>query len=206
MISNQKLSRNFTLHELLRSDTAERYPAINAKQYDPPTQIVDNLTYLSQNTLQPIRSRLRFPISVSSGWRSPALNKKVGGAETSQHIFGEAADLSLSTRFISEDYNPCDALYQIENEVHNIVGERLRPSVTANFYLFAFIVIHLDDLDIDQVIHEYGSQRGKPAWVHVAVSRRQNKREIMCIGHYGGVKTVERVDKRTALSWGCRYG
>ncbi|MFH1489804.1 MAG: D-Ala-D-Ala carboxypeptidase family metallohydrolase [Pseudomonadota bacterium] len=86
------LSKNFTIGELLRSNTAERDENLKREQYDPPAEIMDSLKYLVETALQPIRSKLEFPIRINSGYRSPLLNKLVGGSATSQHCVGEAAD------------------------------------------------------------------------------------------------------------------
>jgi len=111
------------------------------------------------------------------------LNKLVGGSATSQHCRGEAADCELSPRFLS---NPDTAAIrnQIKAEVENITGKPLRPDVNQNFFLFAYVCIHLDGLDVDQVIHEFGEDFGHPAWVHISASRRQDKRQVLLIGNY----------------------
>ena len=82
-----------------------------------------------------------------------------------------------------------DPLYAATREairagVAKITGKPLRPDLDQNGYLFAYVCLHLNDLDVDQVIHEYGDDFGRPAWVHVAASRRQDKREILFIGSY----------------------
>jgi len=201
MIKNKKLSDDFWLYEFLKSQTAERFPAIKAEQYSPPASVQDNLQYLVDATLQPIRYRIDFPMTVSSGYRCRALNTKVRGSRTSQHVFGEAADTEISDAFLREI-----KCFRIQNEindrVHEIVGRWLRKSNNANFYLFAYLVVNLQRLDIDQVIHEYGVD-GSPAWVHISSSRHQNKREILKIYHdKTGRRIVESADVRTALSWG----
>lgn len=63
-------------------------------------------------------------------------------------------------------------------------GKPVRPDVNRNFYLFAFICLNLEKLDIGQVIHQHGLAYGQPAYVHVSSSERQNKREILVIGKY----------------------
>jgi hypothetical protein len=90
------LSTNFTLEELTFSQTAARMGILNV----PEPQHVTALQALCINVLQPLRDALGLPISVSSAYRSPALNRAVGGAPDSQHLDGKAADLqcfSLST-------------------------------------------------------------------------------------------------------------
>jgi hypothetical protein len=68
--------------------------------------------------------------------------------------------------------------------VEQRTGRPLRPDLDQNGYLFAYVCLHRDELDVDQVIHEYGDAFGRPAWVHVAASRRQDRRQVLFIGHY----------------------
>ena len=83
-----KLSSNFSLGELTKSATAVRNGIDNT-----PTDIqhLVNLTHLAIRVLQPVRDKFGI-ITVNSGYRSPELNTKVGGAGKSQHCFGQAAD------------------------------------------------------------------------------------------------------------------
>jgi hypothetical protein len=82
----------FTIAELTHSDTA----AANHIDNTPSAGVVANLTALADNVLDVARERLGKPIRVNCGYRSPALNKKVGGANSSQHLTGEAADIESS--------------------------------------------------------------------------------------------------------------
>jgi hypothetical protein len=86
------LSKNFTLRELTRSDTAARHGLDNT----PSPEIVANLKVLAEKVLQPIRDHFARPVSVSSGYRSPAVNTKAGGSKTSDHCKGMAADFEIS--------------------------------------------------------------------------------------------------------------
>ena len=56
----------------------------------------DNLKLLVEKVLDPAREEFGQPIKVTSGFRSEELNKKIGGAKGSQHMFGEAADIQCS--------------------------------------------------------------------------------------------------------------
>ena len=88
-------SKNFTLSEFLKSGTAERNN-INNGAYVTPDNVVA-IANLVTNVLQPVREKLGFPMTITSGYRSPALNKLVGGKPTSQHLKGEAADIQCFT-------------------------------------------------------------------------------------------------------------
>lgn len=80
----------FTLAEMLRTST--KLPNI------PTWEVVENLRALIENVLIPAREALGAPIHVNSGYRSPEVNKAVGGAKNSQHLLGEAADLTTGTK------------------------------------------------------------------------------------------------------------
>lgn len=181
---DRRLSTNFTLHELLRSDTAERQPALMRAQLEPPADVVRCLEHLVTTTLQPLRDALGVPIRVSSGYRSPRLNRAVGGSPTSQHLVGQAADISLGESFLTD---PATAAVRLEVEAAVEAATRGHQlgRVNANFYLFALCCLRLEELDIDQVIHEYGRRPGHPAWVHVASSPGGGgRRQRLCIGSY----------------------
>ena len=60
--------------------------------------IIDNLTSLIENLLDSIRDAWGKPLHVNSGYRCPALNKAVGGKPTSQHLKGEAADITTGSK------------------------------------------------------------------------------------------------------------
>ena len=79
----------FTITELTKSATAMRLGIDNTAD----ASIRANLTALVENVLDPLRVRWGMPIIVTSGYRSTALNKAVGGAASSQHTKGMAADI-----------------------------------------------------------------------------------------------------------------
>jgi hypothetical protein len=177
------LSKNFTLEEFLRSDTAERDERLKQEQENPPPEVIESLRYLVDAALQPIRSDLGFPIRITSGYRCPTVNKLVGGSGTSQHCKGEAADSRLSPRFLN-DRKAATLRKEIRLNVQELTGNKLKSHVSENFFLFAYICLHLEELDVDQVIHEYGEGFGHPAWIHISASKRRDKRQILCVGRY----------------------
>jgi Peptidase M15 len=85
---NMKLSKNFSLWELLVSDAADRLGLDNT----PNDQEIANLRTLCQTILQPARDVLG-PIKINSGFRSEVVNRAVGGVSNSDHRLGFAADV-----------------------------------------------------------------------------------------------------------------
>lgn len=79
-----KLSKNFTLAELTKTNSGV--------PNDIPEHLITNLRELVDNVLQPARDALG-PIIVTSGYRSPEVNKAIGGSSKSQHCQAQAADL-----------------------------------------------------------------------------------------------------------------
>ena len=84
-----KLSEHFSLEEMVYSDTARSNGIPNAP--GPKERLA--LANLCQKILEPVRERFGLPITVTSGYRSEALNRAVGGSRTSQHMTGDAADI-----------------------------------------------------------------------------------------------------------------
>lgn len=82
-----KLSPHFTLEEFTVSQTAARKGLNNT----PSEDIVKVLTNTA-NQMEAVRKLLGAPITINSGYRSPEVNKAVGGARNSQHMTGEAVD------------------------------------------------------------------------------------------------------------------
>lgn len=83
------MGKYFTIAELTKSNTANKKNIDNS----PSKQVESNLNQLITNILDPLREAYGEPIIVSSGYRCPALNKAVGGASSSQHLLGQAADI-----------------------------------------------------------------------------------------------------------------
>jgi len=85
------LSKNFTLEEFYHSDTAQRLGISNV----PGKNEIQFLTELVTTILQPLRDYYNIPITIRSGYRSAPLNRAVGGANNSQHMKGQAADITI---------------------------------------------------------------------------------------------------------------
>jgi len=82
-----QLSANFALREFLRTSTG--------LPNQPDTEAINNLHWLCTTVLQPLRDHLGMPVRITSGYRSPAVNAKIGGAKTSAHMRGLAVDCKV---------------------------------------------------------------------------------------------------------------
>lgn len=85
-----RLSKNFTLAELTKTSTGI--------PNNPSDVEIERLKILCEKVLQPLRDEFNAPIIVNSGYRSQQVNKAVGGVPTSQHLKGEAADITAGSR------------------------------------------------------------------------------------------------------------
>ena len=84
-----KISKNITLTEATKSDTATRLGIDNT----PNPEVIETMKLTAEKVFQPLREKLG-PIRVSSFYRSPDLNRAIGGSKSSQHCKGEAIDCS----------------------------------------------------------------------------------------------------------------
>lgn len=85
------MTKNFKLEEFTRSDTS----IVKGIKNVPNESQIINLKSLVTNLLQPIRELYGRPMKINSGFRSEELNKAVGGSATSDHRFGNAADVKV---------------------------------------------------------------------------------------------------------------
>lgn len=107
-MNQQRLSKNFTINELIKSQTATRMGIDNT----PPDEHFYAMETLVTGFLQPLRDKLGKPIRITSCYRSPALNKAIKGSTRSQHSKGEAADFEVTgfdnhelAKYISENFD-----------------------------------------------------------------------------------------------------
>ena len=107
-----KLSENVTLDEFQRSEAAIKHSIKNEmNEFE-----IQRAKLLCENVFEPIRKKVGHPIKLNSGYRSPLLNKAIGGAKTSQHCKGEAMDLDLHDKllfvWIIENLNFDQAIFE----------------------------------------------------------------------------------------------
>ena len=83
------LSTHFTLDEFTFSQTAARLRVDNT----PTPEVLEQLKKTALG-LEMVRALIQAPIMISSGYRSPHVNRLVGGSKTSQHMTGNAVDIT----------------------------------------------------------------------------------------------------------------
>lgn len=103
-----QLSKNFSLREMTKSQTATRKGIPNK----PTGTHQSNLVLLCQNILQPIREHFKKPVRITSGYRSAELCVAIGSSVNSQHAKGQAADFEITgisnqvlAEYINENLN-----------------------------------------------------------------------------------------------------
>ena len=82
---------NFKISELIYSETAVKNNINNM----PDINSLDNMLNLIYYCLQPARELLNAPMTITSGFRNPLVNRLVGGVNSSQHLYGQAADFII---------------------------------------------------------------------------------------------------------------
>jgi zinc D-Ala-D-Ala carboxypeptidase len=85
------LTKNFTLEEMTKSETALRYDIDNT----PNEQEISAMKLLAEKVLQPVRDHFGKGVKVNSGFRNQDVNQKVGGSRNSDHIRGQACDIEI---------------------------------------------------------------------------------------------------------------
>ena len=127
-----RLSKNFTLSELTRSSTAKRKGIKN----EPTEAHKKNLQRIVTEILQPMRDQLG-PIRVTSGYRSPKLNRSIGGSTKSQHCKGQAVDIQFWDKGVMKNKVIYDYIVQNGIEFDQMINE----------FDFSWIHISLKDKD-----------------------------------------------------------
>jgi len=111
-----QITKNFSLDEFVFSHAAIRHNI----DMTPPEYVVENLTRLVENILQPLRDGIGAPVKVTSGYRPLQLNRIIGSKDTSAHVHGCAADIKVKgktpleiAQFIEEHF-----LYYVDQVIH----------------------------------------------------------------------------------------
>lgn len=85
-----QITRNFALGEFIESGTATRYGIDNS----PGPAALDNIVTILAPGMQRVRDLLGHPMFITSGYRCPEVNSRVGSSSRSQHLLGLAADFT----------------------------------------------------------------------------------------------------------------
>lgn len=96
-----KVSKDFSLVEATRSSKAIKLGIDNSLT----PKLLEDVKWFASGVLQPIRDRIGIPFTVTSWYRSPALNKAVGGVPTSSHLSGTAIDFVLQGHTAAESWD-----------------------------------------------------------------------------------------------------
>ena len=108
----------FTIQEFTHSATAQRLGIANV----PPPAAEAALRRLVEQVLDPLREVWGRPIKVTSGYRCPELNKAVGGVPQSQHMAGEAADVTAGSPQLNAQL--WSLLQQLNLPIDQAINER----------------------------------------------------------------------------------
>ena len=109
----------FTIEELTKSATASRRGIDNT----PDESVKKNLIRLVNNILDPLREAWGAPIIVTSGYRCGRLNKAVGGAAKSQHMYGQAADIRTVSDKPSDNKKLFDLIRELKLPYDQLIDE-----------------------------------------------------------------------------------
>ena len=133
----------FTINELTKSATAVRLKIDNT----PTDKVKKNLTELIEKVLDPLREAYGKPIIVTSGYRCPKLNKAVGGAATSQHMYGQAADI----RSVSDSPKDNKVLFDLAVKLVN--EGKIKTGQIIDEYGYNWVHISTPYSHTNQILH-----------------------------------------------------
>ena len=124
-------SKYFKLEEFLTSSTARKYSIENL----PSWKVIEHLNELA-NFLDGLREKWGSGIIISSGFRNPELNKRVGGVSNSIHLTGYAADLQPSNRNF-EAFKNCVVSYLKDKKFDELIIEQNKKTKWLHLQLYS---------------------------------------------------------------------
>lgn len=128
--------KHFSFQEFERSETAYRHGIDNTT----PEGARRNIAVLIDTVLDPLREAWGKPLTVTSGYRCPELNRIVGGAKTSHHLRGMAADISTGNR--AENRRLFQMVLDLKLPFTQLIDEKN----------FAWVHISLDPADVKRQV------------------------------------------------------
>ena len=148
-----KLSKNFTRAEIEHSNTAKRLDISN----EMSDEHLENMQRVIDNLIQPMRDAIG-PIRISSGYRSPKLNKAIGGSSRSQHCKGEALEL----QFWKEGKMNNTVIYDL------VIDSGIEFDQMINEFDYAWIHISLKSKENrKEILEAYKNEKGKTKYKYV---------------------------------------
>ena len=166
-MTDMQLSEHFLLSEFTRSSTAERLGIDNSLDASNPLDqdVINNLRNLCEQILEPLREFAGQPIIISSGYRCPQLNIKVGGVYSSQHTLGEACDIRIPE--------------------YDFTGEQGQRFTNTDILDRWFTWI-MNNCDYDQLNKETSDRRID--WIHVScrANKSKNRHQVIHFMQKGG--------------------
>lgn len=146
-----KLSEHFELSEFTASAVALSKHIKNVAN----EEVIENLKLLCENVLEPVREMVGRPIIITSGYRCPQLNKAVGGSKTSQHMFGQAADIIVKGVSKQEMY---------------YIGEKIRRSnIVFDQMIFEGVLESSEKTDWKRGV----------TWLHISYRKGYNRKQVL---------------------------
>jgi hypothetical protein len=139
-----KISEHITYEEATKSYTALKYGIDNIPNEDQ----LKNMILLAEAVFEPLRTFIGVPIGITSFFRSKALNSKLKGSRTSQHMANNGAAIDLDASIYGRITN-LDIFYYIK-----------------------------ENLEFDQLIAEHPDEEGNPAWIHVSYKEKNNRKQV----------------------------
>lgn len=150
-----KISKHITYNEATSSYLALKYGIINI----PNEFQLKNMILLAEAIFEPLRAFVGKPIAVTSFFRSKALNSKLKGSRTSQHMANNGAAMDLDADIYG---------YITNKDIFDYIRE---------------------NLDFDQLIAEYPDDKGNPSWVHVSYKEKGNRKQVFIAYPIGNGRT-----------------
>lgn len=139
----EKITKNFTYDELIYSATANRMGIDNTPSKDEK----ESLIKLAKEILQPIRDKWGGPIVVTSGYRCEAVNRAVGGAKTSQHRLGQAADIKIGSKAQNK------ALFNLLQKMIKIGDIKVGQLIDEYGYSWIHVSLPRENKPNNQILH-----------------------------------------------------
>ena len=149
------ISKHITYNEATKSYAALKHGILNV----PTEQQLINMILLAEAIFEALRAFVGKPIAVTSFFRSKALNSKLKGSRTSQHMANNGAAMD------------------IDADIYGYI---------TNKDIFDYIK---DNLNFDQLIAEYPDDKGNPSWVHVSYKEKGNRKQVFIAYPIGNGRT-----------------